>query len=159
MFNIVLHFQLRGRENLRDLKQNTFKFDVYDDGRECVVIITVMLQKNVKTSAKTHCRKLKEYLQKLPFLGVKKRWSFSNITVLKYDREVQSQKIHENSQQSGGYTVYCQTQASVSEASAQTVRSDEDRCYSSYFPLHLFSARKVYKVLLEKAKSNKAFFT
>ena len=86
LFNIIFHFQLRGRENLRDLKQNTFKFEVYDDGRECVSINTAMLQKNVKASvnrkhfenlkeakmiAQPNCemcpvKKLKEYLQKLP---------------------------------------------------------------------------------------------
>lgn len=34
----MFHFQLRGRENRRDMKQNTFKFYVYDDSRECVFI-------------------------------------------------------------------------------------------------------------------------
>lgn len=113
LFNIMFHFQLRGRENLRDLKQNTFKFDVYDDSREYVFINTAMLQKNVKASVnRKHfenlkeakmitqpnsqmcpVKRLKEYLGKLPntkdnclFPGVKKDGSFSSNTVLGKDK-------------------------------------------------------------------------
>lgn len=49
LFNLIYFFQLRGRENLRSLKRDTFKIEL-QDGKEYVQINTTMICKNVKAS-------------------------------------------------------------------------------------------------------------
>ena len=109
IFNILLHFQLRGRENLRAFTKDSFEFGQTEDGDEMVSINIPLLQKNVKASlsrkefenlkeAKMVARKesrcpvsiLKRYLSKLPektkdntlFPSLKKDGTFSEMTVL-----------------------------------------------------------------------------
>ena len=108
IFNILFHFQLRGRENLRAFTKDTFEFGQFQDGREFVSIKVPMLQKNVKASlnrkefenlksakmvsqstGRCPVKVLKEYINKLPektkdntlFPGMKKN-AFSEMTVL-----------------------------------------------------------------------------
>ena len=50
LFDILLHFQLRGRENLRFLTKDTFGFDKDNEDNEFVYIKTNLLHKNVKAS-------------------------------------------------------------------------------------------------------------
>ena len=47
---MILHFGLRGRENLRSLEKDTFKVEVDEDEKEYVAINKVMKYKNVKCS-------------------------------------------------------------------------------------------------------------
>ena len=111
IFNILLHFQLRGRENLRAFTKDSFEFSEFQDGREFVSIKVPMLQKNVKASlnrkefenlksakmvsqpnGRCPVKILKQYISKLPektkdntlFPGMKKD-SFSEMTVLGKD--------------------------------------------------------------------------
>ena len=50
LFDLLFHFQFRGRENLRFLTKDTFGFDHDSDGTEFVHIKTNMMHKNVKAS-------------------------------------------------------------------------------------------------------------
>lgn len=50
IFNILWYFQLRGRENLRQLKRNSFDFSLDSEGKEFCFIRFNMLHKNVKAS-------------------------------------------------------------------------------------------------------------
>ena len=112
IFNILLHFQLRGRENLRAFTKNSFEFGILEDGKEFVCIKVPMLQKNVKASLnrkefenlktakmisqqtdRCPVKMLKYYISKLPsrtkddslFPGLKKNGTFSELTVLGKD--------------------------------------------------------------------------
>ena len=112
IFNILLHFQLRGRENLRAFTKNSFEFGLLEDGKEFVCIKVPMLQKNVKASLnrkefenlktakmisqqtdRCPVKMLKYYISKLPsqtkddslFPGLKKNGTFSELTVLGKD--------------------------------------------------------------------------
>jgi len=49
LYNIIYFFQLRGRENLRLLKKDTFEVGCVD-GKKCVLLRTTLLHKNVKAS-------------------------------------------------------------------------------------------------------------
>jgi len=49
-FNIILYFQLRGQENLKNLKKDSFGFHIGDGGREYAYLKSDLLQKNVKPS-------------------------------------------------------------------------------------------------------------
>ena len=112
-----MHFQLRGRENLRNFKQNIFKFDVSDDGREYAYIHTTMLQKNIKASVKRKqfenlkevkmvlqpdndmcpVKRLKQYLQMLPCTNDNCLFRLLKKTVV-FDssREGQTREFYEN---------------------------------------------------------------
>ena len=50
LFNIILFFELRGRENLRHLKRDTFGVSTTSDGTQFISIVTSLLCKNVKAS-------------------------------------------------------------------------------------------------------------
>jgi hypothetical protein len=50
LYDLLFHFQFRGRENLRFLTKDTFGFDHDSDGTEFVYIKTNMIHKNVKAS-------------------------------------------------------------------------------------------------------------
>lgn len=50
LFNLMFHFGMRGRENLRSLQKDTFTIETDDDGKEYVKIDKVMKYKNVKAS-------------------------------------------------------------------------------------------------------------
>ena len=86
IFNIIYHFQLRGRENLRSMTRMMIGFRGSDDNRETAFIKTPLPQKNVKASLKPkeyedlkfsrmveqpgdcHCpvKRLKQYMDLLP---------------------------------------------------------------------------------------------
>lgn len=113
LFNIMLHFQLRGRENLRCLTQDSFGFS-FESNREFAFIKVPLLQKNVKASVNRkefenlkgakmvsqpnlkQCpvSKLKKYLSLLTpatkgnalFPCIKKDGSFSTMTVIGKDK-------------------------------------------------------------------------
>lgn len=50
LFDIIFHFQLRGRENLRFLTKDTFGFSKDDEDNDFMYIKTNLLHKNVKAS-------------------------------------------------------------------------------------------------------------
>ena len=50
LFNLIFYFGLRGRENLRALKKDTFEVEVDSDGKEYVSLKSTMMSKNVKAS-------------------------------------------------------------------------------------------------------------
>lgn len=134
IFNIMLQFQLRGRENLRGLTKDTFEFALYEDNREYAFIKVPLLQKNVKASlnrkefenlkeAKMASQKdgrcpvatLKKYLDLLPetknnalFPGIKKDGTFSTLVVLGKDNlgNFMSQ-VSEKVKLSKRYTNHC----------------------------------------------------
>ena len=61
IFNIIYHFGLRGRENLRNLKHSTFEVKTDNSGSKYVCVAVPMMKKNVKASL--NCKEYTDHRQ------------------------------------------------------------------------------------------------